>query len=41
MFREVSDKAEHPDIICSLDKDDFELIKSEFYQNDYDSQQKD
>lgn len=40
MFREISDKAEYPDIICSFDKDDFELIKSEFYQNDYDRQQK-
>lgn len=32
MFREISDKAEYPFIINSLDKEDFENIKKDFLQ---------
>lgn len=34
MFREISDKAEYPFIINSLDKEDFENIKKDFLQNE-------
>lgn len=31
LFKEESDKAEYPDLIKSIDKDDLELMKKEFF----------
>ena len=41
MFRQISDYAEAPDQINSINEKDFESMKNEFiYKNDYDSHQK-